>query len=92
MHAAVAKIYPFIRRVVSRSNIADLPSREVRLPRAPPPCSHLLSFLFLLQEDAAKWAKLASAMSATYVSPRLRQQFSDAETWAILQDRWAMMA
>ena len=70
----------FVVRVATDDNIADLPSRRVRhrFVRCRMFCAARQDFQLLRE------------MSATEVEPCLKKELSDAESWAILQERWRL--
>ena len=79
--AVAKKMDLFVVRVATELNVADLPSRQVsRFPRARG-----------LRCQGAQDFALLKRMGAVEVEPVLTPLFKDAETWAVLQERWRLV-
>ena len=82
-HAARLNMRPYVKRVTSKDNIADLPSRRV---------GPTLTGRVCCWPAAHVWQEfeLLHAMGAVEVVPSLLKEYSDEATWDVLQDRWAL--
>ena len=83
LHAAIMGIDMHVVRVPTDDNIADLPSRKVRV-------LWLCSFQFpthvhMLYQDL----NIFESAGATFMPPRLDAMYEKPGAWEVLQERWA---
>ena len=82
LHAIKINARLFVKRVATDDNIADLPSREVKLVTCLP-----CVIATLCQEFG-----ILREMGAIEMKPVIHGEFVDDATWAVLTERWAIPA
>ena len=85
LHIIRLNIQIFVKRVRSKDNIADLPSRKV-------------SFVLQSQLSRCYFDKcvgqdfsLLRYMKAVYVKPSMADEYQQPDSWSILQERWKLL-